>query len=74
MDLDRSEIIEVERFAGARFPQAKPELRKMKQTATHYGREIRGLNSRMIEFVRKKSVDDVGFGERGLRRQRTLGI
>jgi hypothetical protein len=58
VDLDRSEIIEVERFAGARFPQAKPELRKMKQTATHYGREIRGLNSRMIEFVRKKSVDD----------------
>jgi hypothetical protein len=63
VDLDRSEIVEVERFAGARFAQAKPVFRKMKHTANHYGRETRGLNSRMIEFVRRKPVDIAALGE-----------
>lgn len=63
VDLDRSEIVEVERFAGARFAQAKPEFRKMKQSANHYGREIRGLNSRAIEFVRKKPIDKAALGD-----------
>lgn len=63
VDLDRSEIVEVERFAGARFAQAKPEFRKMKQTANHYGRQIKGLNSRAIEFVRRKPVDKAALGD-----------
>jgi hypothetical protein len=63
IDLDRSEIVEVERFAGARFAQAKPEFRKMKHNANHYGREIRGLNSRAIEFVRKKPIDNPVLGD-----------
>jgi hypothetical protein len=63
IDLDRSEIVEVERFAGTRFAQAKPEFRKMKHTANHYGREIRGLNSRAIEFVHRKPVDNAALGE-----------
>jgi hypothetical protein len=63
VDLDRSEIVEVERFAGARFAQAKPEFRNMKHTANHYGREIKGINSRVIELVRRKPVDNAALGE-----------
>jgi len=61
VDLDRSELVEVQRFSGARFSQAKPEFRKMKPSANHYGREIRGLNSRAIEFVRRKPIDNAAL-------------
>jgi hypothetical protein len=63
VDIDRSELVEVERFAGARFAQAKPEFRNMKHGTNHYGREIRGLNSRAIEFVRKKPIDSAALVE-----------
>ena len=63
LDLDRSEMVEVQRFAGKQLPAAVKQLRKMKQSANHYKRETRSAKLHIIDVVHKKPADRSAIGD-----------